>query len=213
MLRKGFDLHLAITHSPRIKGTVDTIDALGHRGAAIHCQHSCDDMVCLLVQCQPTQKIWMKTLKGSCWEPQVLVRLTQFLGGQSLETSVMSDGSDKLIINQPCLFSSTGRSLLFRSRSSRTYTSTRKNKIILCPLVGLGIMSVSQSFVQDVSMLTKTSIFSTAVFAIVRTVYLIPYFNEKDPTCETSIQYQDLSPTDHFFRYQCNFLIWAGYVQ
>ena len=38
-------------------------------------------MICLLVQCQPSQKIWNQALPGFCWNSIVMVRLAQLQGG------------------------------------------------------------------------------------------------------------------------------------
>jgi len=99
-------------------------------------------MICLFLQCQPTRRIWDQTVRGTCWEPNVEVHLTQLQGA----VSVFSDWSLSLtpiwIIQNLQL--------------------DKRNKFILCFLMGLGII--------------------TGIFAIVRTIYLVPYFDEKDPT-------------------------------
>ncbi len=51
-------------------------------------------MICLLVQCQPTQKIWNQKSPGHCWNPIVLVRLTQLQGGESSYLGGSERGKD-----------------------------------------------------------------------------------------------------------------------
>ncbi|TGO43733.1 hypothetical protein BCON_0974g00020 [Botryotinia convoluta] len=110
-------------------------------------------MMCLLLQCRPTQKIWNQALHGSCWNPIVFVKLAQLQGG----VAAFSDWSLSLI---PIWI-------------IKNLHLDKRNKVILCILMGLGII--------------------TGICAIVRTVYLIPYFDQKDPT------YTNV-----------NLLIWAG---